>query len=366
MHDAHKPFRTTRREWALIDPNNDVFKPHHAFKAGVNFVVWATSPADERYRSWRKELLAPFYTLDNWTWAEALNVAVNAWGFALNDPRIRLMHAAFINYGPTVQICKEVALGSFGKFIEELQNEIQGITKASQISGNFMPAPRETHRWCLVYPSKDRFPMARVISDYVEDLLVARLMMLDASENYELYSLSDSFSEVSNLQDRIFEQVMHANLPDSRYTIFPMPRVDKEEHYVDLTGVSYRPFQNLDSLSRDVRQGVYWIPQARSLQGVHSLAIVKDAVYIFQVTRNVKQAISHTSLESIRDDLPLHLQSVDRWEFVWVVPHDKSYAFTNPYPIEDAGAATWHLHLRQFIMPVVVNSDLFYRAFLAR
>ncbi|TDL30032.1 hypothetical protein BD410DRAFT_780558 [Rickenella mellea] len=275
------------------------------------------------------------------------------------------MHTAFIKYGPTVQICKDAVSGTLSKFVDGLKNEVQSITNHTKILTNLATWPQETHNWLLVFPGtrKYRFPEARVISDYVEELLVARLMNLDARESYAIYNESNSYLALSNLKDRILERVVHSIIPRSRHAIIPMPKTNKTKHYVDLTGVSYRQFQNLESLSRDFRDGIYWVAEDRKiLNAFHSVSIVKDTVYVFQITRYSKQSIHHTGLKSIRDALPQHLQSVEKWRFVWVVPRCELKAFSEPKTIEDAGGDTWHLGLRQFVMPIVDNLDLFQQA----
>ncbi|TDL30034.1 hypothetical protein BD410DRAFT_50473 [Rickenella mellea] len=367
VYHAHEYVVTEIHEWALVDSNDEGTKPHSAFKSRNNFVVWATRPARERYSCWQKELDVGFYTLDNWTWSETLNVAVHAWGLDVNDPRIKLINTAFVKYGPTVQICKHAASGTLTKVVHGLKNEIQSITEYTEIRSNTNGVPKESHKWCLVFPDKNRYPQTRIVSDYVEDLLVTRLMNLDATESHAIYNPLDTLLALSNLKVRIFEEVMHSMLPGSRHTIFPIPLAGRIENYVDLTGVFYQQFQDLESLSRDFRQGVYWVPEVRSSLGnVHSVAIVKDTVYIFRITGDSTQTVQHTSLKDIQHALPQHLQSVQRWKFVWVVPNYMLKAFSDPKTIEEAGGDAWHRSLRQFVMPVVVDLDLFRRAHAAR
>ncbi|TDL13874.1 hypothetical protein BD410DRAFT_846553 [Rickenella mellea] len=277
------------------------------------------------------------------------------------------MRTVFIKYGPTVQICRNVLLDFVRIFVGSLLGEILSIRTSGEIFDNLLGAPKTSRDWCLVIPGKDRYPEGRVITDHVEELLVTHLLDLDPSEGYAIYSTPETYPAFSSLKDRILERVVHSILPRSHHAIFPMPRVGEAEHLLDLTGVSYRPIQNLESLSRNFRRGVYWVPETRrGVTAVHSVAIVKDTLYIFRITRRSKQTIQFPLLKSIRDALPQKLQSVDKWKFVWVVPYHKSKAFSNPKTVDESGGNTWHQNLQQFVMPADICSDLLRRAHVAR
>ena len=235
-----------RDAWALLDVPTNTVNPHPFLTSPLSpvFMVFACSPNDNRYKDYKKQKRAMYYTMDNWTFDEiwagfvhfsilnhlpVTDLATRATLRSAGSVDQKTLYDYFTKYGPSARTMYElydgdttpewldeninlafenISVKRLQRLVYEAKGYLQGSTNAQSLS----------HSIILSSPNRNDRSMlhGEIITHYVFQRLVEKMIendILALIQTYKIFS-NAGVTELGVTCGWLFEHYCHYMLSE--------------------------------------------------------------------------------------------------------------------------------------------------------
>ncbi|KAI0682448.1 hypothetical protein BC835DRAFT_1424427 [Cytidiella melzeri] len=292
--------------WALSNSDSTTGVPCHAFLHSRAVLIQATSPAEHRWKRWKKVRSARLYVMDVWVLGE-VGAVLNKLGFDTTRGQ-QLMS----KYGPCARTIIEIVRDPLLE-----TTHVQAIQDAAKHVAQNVPAvlialarlnipagDAPSCLFCVRPKSQDSRAewQAYIPTSHLANELADALAMKATADQQVLFSNLSVHPASRTAAGHLFENLMHARL--TKVGGNPIVCVDTTggRHTIEIPESSCFIVGTLSKL-KNSDPPFYWRPGATNFPGIDSVLGTPDSLWAFQATIGRTHVTADAGLELLASHL---------------------------------------------------------------
>ncbi|KAI0695710.1 hypothetical protein BC835DRAFT_1519787 [Cytidiella melzeri] len=288
--------------WALSDSTPETVIPCVALRDSRAVLIQATSPAQHRWKEWKKQTCAFLYIMDVWTTDEIRAVLVK---LKLNDAHgVEIMN----KYGPCARtvvllVKRPSEEASFMATIAKAASHVAAkVSDVMEAFDNLDISSQNTPSSLLFFRpvSRDERNLSKtyIPTAYFVTTLAHALIKRKNAEQNMFFSLMSQQASTRSAARWIFENFMHVRLTTVSGEPTLCQRVDTNRETLQIPTTDNFITGTLDDLSESTVP-CYWRPVASSPSGIDSVIRFQGETWVFQTTFERRRGTTSGGLSSV-------------------------------------------------------------------
>ena len=282
------------------------------------------------------------------------------------------INEVYYQFGPTPRLCvdffyKALQLRQYKSDVRKMVSNIT-LDKLERLfeDASSLTLDAISHKICLI-SREDRKdvasePVVTPITSFIQTRLATQIRKLERQDQICLYKRFAKVPDLRGLAGILFEAAAQRSLADGmRLELIPMVRlpqsqtnpqpgwylshsllrndtleVSRQKAFKEPVPIHVMPSQVLEYMDdgpKSIESGVFYVPELTNQVALDSFILLNGDLHVFQFTVGKTHDIK-PGLVDFTKKTHLNLPSMDRWRFVFIIPHNLTLICPRPRSLE--------------------------------